>query len=79
MLFVSCTGSGFWTEPSQYGNWFRMDNNMKVLCARGVWKYRDGWVVYPANAFDTRLRGDKVPLRSSSRKSFRSIRPRTFT
>ena len=30
---------------------------------------KDGPVVYPANVFDSRLRGDKVPLGSNSTKS----------
>ena len=34
--------------------------------------FEDGPVVYPANAFDSRLRGDWVPLGSSPTKSLKS-------
>ena len=33
------------------------------------YSFEDGPMVCPANAFDSRLRGDKVPLRSSPTKS----------
>ena len=33
------------------------------------YSFEDGPVVYPANAFDSRLRGDWVPLGSSPTKS----------
>ena len=43
-------------------------NGFKVWLA-GYWGIEDGPVVYPANAFDSCLRGDSVPLGSSPTKS----------